>query len=224
LADVARQHSQDMVVHQFFSHISPTTGDLGDRLRAASVPYRQAGENIAIDYSVHEAHQALMNSPHHRDNILEPTFTHMGIGIIPVGPRLVVTQAFMRARHRAPPEHDSLLQLEGPATATKAVPTPNVTSSTQRQRPDRPAPSLQPPGSEQADPGGPVAPPSLGHSAPPWELPPTAVPPTPSVTYPAPRAPTTAALSPGIWLVAPDGSRRHLNVDLDTLQLILNSL
>jgi hypothetical protein len=94
LSDVARGHSTDMVQNQYFSHVSPTTGDLGNRLRSSGVPYRRAGENIALDASVAAAHQAFMDSPHHRENVLEPEWTRVGVGIIQAGNRMMVTEAF----------------------------------------------------------------------------------------------------------------------------------
>lgn len=45
------------------------------------IAYRTAGENIAGNGSVTGANTALMNSPGHRANILNPNFTHIGIGI-----------------------------------------------------------------------------------------------------------------------------------------------
>lgn len=39
------------------------------------------GENLAVASSVEEAHQMLMDSPSHRANILNPHFTHVGIGV-----------------------------------------------------------------------------------------------------------------------------------------------
>ncbi|HCS73242.1 MAG TPA: hypothetical protein DIW17_05115, partial [Clostridiales bacterium] len=41
-----------------------------------------AGENIAKHGSVESAHAGLMNSDGHRKNILNPSFTHIGIGIV----------------------------------------------------------------------------------------------------------------------------------------------
>jgi uncharacterized protein YkwD len=50
-------------------------------MKKYGVTYRTAGENIAGNRSVQAAHTALMNSPGHRANILNPNFTHIGIGI-----------------------------------------------------------------------------------------------------------------------------------------------
>src|SRR5688500_6370852 len=52
LSTVARAHSLDMATTGFFSHSSPSTGDMGDRFRAAGIDFAAAGENIALNHSV----------------------------------------------------------------------------------------------------------------------------------------------------------------------------
>lgn len=81
LANVARIKSQDMIDNNYFSHNSPTYGSPFDMLKNFGVKYIKAGENIAGNRGVKEAHEALMNSPGHRKNIMSPDYTHIGIGI-----------------------------------------------------------------------------------------------------------------------------------------------
>ena len=50
-------------------------------LKSFGINYVQAGENIAGNQTVPKAHDALMNSPGHRKNILSTEYTHIGIGI-----------------------------------------------------------------------------------------------------------------------------------------------
>lgn len=60
------------------------------------INYVQAGENIAGNQDVQKAHDALMNSPGHRKNILSSDFTHIGIGIKKGGPYgYMFTQMFI---------------------------------------------------------------------------------------------------------------------------------
>jgi uncharacterized protein YkwD len=59
-----------MYLNGFFSHTSPSTGTLVDRLRAAGLTYRVAGENLALAATPEEVHDGFMNSPGHRANIL----------------------------------------------------------------------------------------------------------------------------------------------------------
>ncbi|HQD42359.1 MAG TPA: CAP domain-containing protein [Bacillota bacterium] len=95
LARVARIKSQDMVDNGYFDHNSPTYGSPFEMMRSFGISYRAAGENIAKNRSVIGAHTALMNSEGHRANILNPNFTHMGIGIVENGGMVTVTQMFI---------------------------------------------------------------------------------------------------------------------------------
>lgn len=82
LTAVARSHSVEMFVEGYFAHESPITGTPFDRLAAAGINYSLAGENLAYAPSVERAHEGLMDSPGHRENILEPGFGRVGIGAI----------------------------------------------------------------------------------------------------------------------------------------------
>ena len=83
-AKVARGHSQDMANHDFFDHVSATSGlDPFERLKQANIRYTMAGENIAAGYpDAIEAHEGWMNSPGHRKNVLEKGFARLGVGVI----------------------------------------------------------------------------------------------------------------------------------------------
>jgi uncharacterized YkwD family protein len=96
LTEVGRMHSQDMADNNFFDHVSPTYGSLTERLKMFNISYRAAGENLAKAGSVEGAHNALMDSDGHRANILNGNFTHVGIGIVKSGTRLLITQIFIR--------------------------------------------------------------------------------------------------------------------------------
>lgn len=95
LTNVARAHSREMWSKNYFDHHSPTPGMVTplDRYMAGldacsqpKPPYALVGENIYYcsvlnqSYSVAYAHQALMNSVHHRKNILEPRYEKIGVG------------------------------------------------------------------------------------------------------------------------------------------------
>lgn len=82
LVTLARRKSQDMVDKNYFSHTSPTYGSPFEMMKNAGVKYSTAGENIAGAATVDSAHQSLMNSPGHRANILNSSFTEIGIGIV----------------------------------------------------------------------------------------------------------------------------------------------
>lgn len=83
---VARLKSQDMYKNNYFSHVSPTYGSPFDMLKSFGVSYQMAAENIAQGYPTAAAVvDGWMNSQGHRENILNPNFTHIGIGYEPNG-------------------------------------------------------------------------------------------------------------------------------------------
>ncbi len=85
LGGVARNHAKDMWERSYFSHYSPEGKDVGDRLSESNIKYSFAGENLALAPTVQTAHIGLMNSKGHRENILEPKFKKIGIGVIDNG-------------------------------------------------------------------------------------------------------------------------------------------
>jgi uncharacterized protein YkwD/uncharacterized membrane protein required for colicin V production len=82
LALVAQGHAVEMYLEGYFSHRSPTTGTVGDRLEAAGITYLVAGENLALAATVTEVHTGLMESPGHRENMLRPEFRRVGVGVV----------------------------------------------------------------------------------------------------------------------------------------------
>lgn len=86
LSNVARVKSQDMLENSYFSHTSPTYGSPFDMLKAFGISYSTAGENIAKGYSTPEAVvEGWMNSEGHRANILNGSFTKIGVGYVSNG-------------------------------------------------------------------------------------------------------------------------------------------
>lgn len=80
--DVARKHSVDMARNHFFDHTNLEGKSPFDRLKEEGVFYRIAGENIAMgQFSSIFAHNGLMNSLGHRQNILLPEFERLGVGV-----------------------------------------------------------------------------------------------------------------------------------------------
>ncbi len=85
LLPVARAHAEEMFRLKYFGHISPVTGTPFDRLTKAGLLYQRAGENLAYAQSVAVAHSGLMTSEGHRENILRPEFTNLGVGVVSAG-------------------------------------------------------------------------------------------------------------------------------------------
>ena len=86
LSRVARYKSQDMHDLRYFSHTSPTYGSPFEMMKAFGIRYRTAGENIAMGYRTPAAVvQGWMNSPGHRANILNASYTKIGVGYVASG-------------------------------------------------------------------------------------------------------------------------------------------
>ena len=96
LDEVAVGHSSDMKMNRFVGHVSPSTGNVGDRLNTQGVSRVAHGENVALNNSVTDAHYGLMRSLGHRRNLLSPGFTEVGIGLISSREGWYVTQVFSR--------------------------------------------------------------------------------------------------------------------------------
>lgn len=112
LSGAARSHSREMCGLAYFDHHSPTAGQttpmdryfIALRARGEGTPQSAlVGENIFYasvtdaTYNVDYAHVALMRSPGHRANILEPRFTKIGVGLYRDGQgRFWVTEMFLR--------------------------------------------------------------------------------------------------------------------------------
>jgi uncharacterized protein YkwD/uncharacterized membrane protein required for colicin V production len=92
---VAREHSHDMFVRSYFSHMSPDGSTPSDRIRKANIRFMTAGENLALAPTLSLAHKGLMNSPGHKANILHKSYGRVGIGVLDGGAYgLMVTQNF----------------------------------------------------------------------------------------------------------------------------------
>jgi uncharacterized protein YkwD len=80
LVAAAQAKANDMAAKSYFSHVSPEGVDPWHWFKKAGYAFDYAGENLAIDFSDSvDVEKAWMNSPSHRDNILSPNFTEIGI-------------------------------------------------------------------------------------------------------------------------------------------------
>lgn len=80
LSNMALDKAKDMYHNNYFSHNSPTYGSPFDMMDQYNIPYSHAGENIAKGQST--AQQVMtdwMNSEGHKQNILNPNFTKIGV-------------------------------------------------------------------------------------------------------------------------------------------------
>lgn len=82
---VAREYGTYLFAQGIFSHIDAEGRGPAERMKAAGVDYAMVGENLALNSTLEGAHEGLMNSKGHRDNILYPFFSGVGIGVIDGG-------------------------------------------------------------------------------------------------------------------------------------------
>jgi uncharacterized protein YkwD len=93
LGELAGAHSCDMCDRNFFDHTNPEGEGPSERGQAGHAgsytfdpvvpsPYRWVGENIAMGYSSPEqVMSGWMSSSGHRANILNGSYTHIGVGV-----------------------------------------------------------------------------------------------------------------------------------------------
>ena len=86
LSRVARYKSQDMHDIGYFSHTSPTYGSPFEMMKDFGISYRAAGENIARGQTTPEmVVNAWWNSSGHRQNMLNASYTQIGVGYVADG-------------------------------------------------------------------------------------------------------------------------------------------
>ncbi len=86
LSKMARDKSADMRDKGYFDHQSPTYGSPFDMMNSYGIKYSSAGENIAAGQPDPQAVvDAWMKSPGHRANILNSSYTTIGVGYVKGG-------------------------------------------------------------------------------------------------------------------------------------------
>lgn len=100
LAEVARNYSRQMAEENFFSHVDPKGVTPAQRVRAGGIIYVMVGENLFkgrnLPQPVEYAVRGWVDSPGHRDNLLQPDYRETGVGIWRQGNTYYMTQLFLR--------------------------------------------------------------------------------------------------------------------------------
>ena len=82
LDQAAQEKAQDMAAGGYFAHVSPSGKTPWYWLNQMGYQYAYAGENLAVDFvDSSEVETAWMNSPSHRDNIVRPEYTRIGMAV-----------------------------------------------------------------------------------------------------------------------------------------------
>jgi hypothetical protein len=108
LESVAQVHSDDMMARNYKSHYNPEgegpadrvhrlypemLGDVGENLLGMEIV---GGELDTVPMLAKETVEEWMKSPEHRENLLNPIFTHMAVGVSVQGESFLATQLLSR--------------------------------------------------------------------------------------------------------------------------------
>lgn len=96
LAEAAQAHTELLAEHKQLTHDFPGEPPLMQRMGSTGLRLDRSGENIGFDSSIAAVHQDFMHSPPHRENILNPAYNTVGIGIVHRGKMFYVTEDFAR--------------------------------------------------------------------------------------------------------------------------------
>ncbi len=118
LASAARQHALHMAQRNEISHQFPGEPDMTERAFRAGAHFSALAENVAEAPSAEEIHTGWMNSPPHRENLLDPQLDSVGISVAVRGGELFASEDFSRAVEQLTLEEqeaklDSLLRAQG---------------------------------------------------------------------------------------------------------------
>ncbi|MEX2653742.1 MAG: S-layer homology domain-containing protein [Acidimicrobiia bacterium] len=67
-------------------------------LASVTTGWIKLGENVGYGGTVSALHAAFMNSPSHRANVLDPVYTHVGVGVVIEGSTIWVAEVFMQSK------------------------------------------------------------------------------------------------------------------------------
>lgn len=91
LEAAAQAHAEDMLERGFYDHVTPEGVDPGQRISRTGYPFATVGENnnrVWGDLTgepgrkeLGEAVESWMESPGHRENLLNPAFREVGFGV-----------------------------------------------------------------------------------------------------------------------------------------------
>ncbi|MBX4187062.1 MAG: CAP domain-containing protein [Candidatus Doudnabacteria bacterium] len=87
--------AQDMLSHNYFSHVSPSGETPWHWIKTVGYNYAYAGENLAEGYlDADDLEKSWMASPSHRANILSPHYSEVGLAVVNFHDTNLVVQMF----------------------------------------------------------------------------------------------------------------------------------
>jgi uncharacterized protein YkwD len=83
LTQAAKAKGEHMLANQYWAHVAPDGTEPWKFFLDAGYQYKYAGENLARDFSsAASAVDAWMASPSHKDNLLSPKYTDIGVAVV----------------------------------------------------------------------------------------------------------------------------------------------
>lgn len=148
LVDIARGWAGQMAAAGAISH-NPSFS------RQVDSDWEKLGENVGVGGSVDSLMTAFINSPGHYANLVDPAFTHVGVGVVRGGDgRLYTSHQFMKLRSSATAApkpapttapKPKAVATTAPRTAGTRPPASAPRTTAPRQSPGTPAPAPVPP-------------------------------------------------------------------------------
>lgn len=126
LTAAAQNHTNNMALDDFFSHTGINGSSMSDRIRSQGYDFSYAAENIGAGYENPQAAiEGWMNSSGHRENLLNPNVTEIGVGyyLLENDPGQVTynhywTQVFGSSENSPPPPSGSVYRFFDTITGT----------------------------------------------------------------------------------------------------------
>ena len=126
LLSIARNWSANMAAAGGISHNMNLPNEV-------SLPWEKLGENVGTGSSVSSIQNAFINSPHHYENLVDPSYNYVGIGVVDSGGKIYVTVDFMAySGQSAPapaPAPAATRTTRAPAPVRVATPRPAATAT-----------------------------------------------------------------------------------------------
>lgn len=83
LSEAARKKGEHMIANDYWAHVAPDGTQPWYFFSLVGYNYRYAGENLARDFAnANSAVEAWMASPSHRENLLSPKYTEIGVAVV----------------------------------------------------------------------------------------------------------------------------------------------
>ena len=149
LVSIARYWSGNMAAAGAISHNMSLPNQV-------SGPWTKLGENVGTGWTVQSIQDAFVASPHHYENLVDPVFNYVGIGVVDSGGKIYVTVDFMQLNNTpatAAPAPVQRVQRPRTTTPPRQAPVPQPVPVTE---PPAPAPPPPPPPDTTAQPIAPT--------------------------------------------------------------------